>query len=535
MKSKVISKIRCHSPNQKNTPILNYNYLYYIATREGVDLYPLDQELSQDMTGSSDNETYMRYIHERPRSNGLFGNIDTSDVNAVCRNMKNISKTHCIYRGILSLSEEDAQDLNYMDKAAWKDLLTLSLPEISSTLGIPATELQWVAAFHKEKGHPHVHYMLWSKNPKHVPTPYISIRQQHRCREILARRITANKRNELNILKTQSRDALLESSKKYTQTKSQKLADNICTQPSFQTLRKVNRDFLSSSSRELADLVTNLPKKGSIKYAYLPPEVKKQVDQIVQNMIGKEELKKEYDSFLNYHKEIASTYSPTQKELRIAILKAKEDIDQRLANVVLKAAQELRKDKSLYYALLNTRLPSYKTLLKRGISNQTIFALKNEIKDGDSQAAYLLGRIYDDPDSAFHDHDKAIHFYQNAADNGNTSAKSILGSKYIWGKDVKQNEKLGRTLLHEAQKEGNEYAKDAEQAYDSYQKERAEYRTISLMSDLLVSLCYANTTRNPSSVYRQDDDKNNIKALREKAKLNPHKHSNNLDYEHDAL
>ena len=93
MYNKVISKIRCHSPNQKNTPIRNYNTLYYIATREGVDLAPLSEE-------ESDNATYARYIHERPKSNGLFGqNIDTQDINAICSHIRNISKSHCIYRG----------------------------------------------------------------------------------------------------------------------------------------------------------------------------------------------------------------------------------------------------------------------------------------------------------------------------------------------------------------------------------------------------------------------------------------------------
>ena len=56
MHSKVISKIRCYSPNQKNTALRNYNYLYYIATREGVDL----ELLTKKLEGSpSDNITYL--------------------------------------------------------------------------------------------------------------------------------------------------------------------------------------------------------------------------------------------------------------------------------------------------------------------------------------------------------------------------------------------------------------------------------------------------------------------------------------------
>lgn len=529
MHNKVISKIRCYTPNLKNTPVRNYNYLYYIATREGVDLHPLNNKPSAGRERPADNETYLRYIHERPHSNGLFGNIDTSDLNFSCRRIREISETQCVYRGILSLSEEDAKELGFLSKKAWHDFLTLSLPEISDVLGISAAELEWVAAFHNEKGHPHVHYMLWNKNSHHVQTPFISIPQQHRCRELFSGRFFAVERSELSYQKNTARDSMLTAGKKDTQTELQKLVEDICCQPSYQELRKVNRSLLDESSRQLLDLAESLPRQGSIKYAYLPPEVKKKVDLIVETMLGKRELKEQYDSFLNFHKRIAETYSPTQKELRVAIMKGKEDIERRLANIVLKSAQELRSDKDFFYSLQSTRLPGYRTLLKNGISEKTVSALKDEVQKGDSQAAYLLGRIYDDPESGFYDAQEAVHYYKLAAEDNNSSAKSILGSKYIWGKDVEPDEKLGRRYLHEAQEAGEQFAKDAEQAYDSYQKEHANYKSISLMANLLSCLCYANHTKSPSSVYRPSYDKDNKKIQREKARINLYKHSEHLE------
>lgn len=148
--------------------------------------------------------------------------------------------------------------------------------------------------------------------------------------------------------------------------------------------------------------------------------------------------------------------------MQIAILKAKEDIDQRLANVVLKAAQELRKEKNIYYAIQNTRLPRYQTLLKNGISQETISALQSEAETGNAQAAYLLGRIYDDPETAFYDPETALRYYKQSADKDNPYAKGVLGSKYLWGKDVEQDIKLGRRYLHEATENGYQYAEDTE-------------------------------------------------------------------------
>ena len=77
MNNIVVSKIRSESPNKRNTAVKTYNYLYYIATREGVDL-----------SQQSENETYLQYIHERPRSHGLFGNIETDDIDSVLSNVQ---------------------------------------------------------------------------------------------------------------------------------------------------------------------------------------------------------------------------------------------------------------------------------------------------------------------------------------------------------------------------------------------------------------------------------------------------------------
>ncbi len=61
----------------------------YIATREGVDLtstsyeHSLQEEIlsmeNPDEQTAAPNDLYVKYIAERPRSNGLFGNIKQLD------------------------------------------------------------------------------------------------------------------------------------------------------------------------------------------------------------------------------------------------------------------------------------------------------------------------------------------------------------------------------------------------------------------------------------------------------------------------
>jgi len=133
--SPLISKIRCHNPNRKRSGIANRNYLTYIATREGVDISDinniddlmktseiLEKDLDENIVHKeASNENYMRYMAKRPRSHGLFGNIKTDDLNYVASLVADLTKEgKNIYRGIISLSEKDAEALGFTNKEKWQ-------------------------------------------------------------------------------------------------------------------------------------------------------------------------------------------------------------------------------------------------------------------------------------------------------------------------------------------------------------------------------------------------------------------------------
>lgn len=172
----LVSKIRVHNPNKVRASVANKNYIKYIATRESValdDPENIDSLLEirgMEKVGMDDylvheqasNDNYLRYIACRPRSHGLFGNIDTSNLNAVMKEVSDISKQNrVIYRGVISLSEKDAEALNFRNTAAWNQYLKKVMPGLAKELGVSVTDHTWVAAFHAETSHPHVHYELW--------------------------------------------------------------------------------------------------------------------------------------------------------------------------------------------------------------------------------------------------------------------------------------------------------------------------------------------------------------------------------------
>ena len=80
-----------------------------MATSESTDL-------SNEEIETSDDE-YLEYMARRPGSQGLFGNIDVSDPDALYKEVYDLTRQgKNIYRIIISLHKVDADLLGYTSK-----------------------------------------------------------------------------------------------------------------------------------------------------------------------------------------------------------------------------------------------------------------------------------------------------------------------------------------------------------------------------------------------------------------------------------
>ena len=73
-----------------------------------------------------------------------------------------------IVKTIISLREEDATYKGLTLKEAWKSLLKDRIRGIAEEYNIEFQNLEWVASFHMEKGHPHSHLVFWDKSEQDV-------------------------------------------------------------------------------------------------------------------------------------------------------------------------------------------------------------------------------------------------------------------------------------------------------------------------------------------------------------------------------
>ena len=102
---------------------------------------------------------------------GLFGVVDGKKAEDI-KSIKELSqyveaKTQAgtiVYRSIISLAEDNAMRLGYDDPERFRELVRARLPDICEKMNIPIHNLEYTAAIHRDKGHPHVHLMFWDKS-----------------------------------------------------------------------------------------------------------------------------------------------------------------------------------------------------------------------------------------------------------------------------------------------------------------------------------------------------------------------------------
>jgi len=126
--------------------------------------------------------------------------------------------------------------------------------------------------------------------------------------------------------------------------------------------------ILFTSAKKIIKLKEELPKKGRVAYKLLPLENKKQVDEIIDDLLELTEYKKEYDKYKSTSRKLANLYTTQQEALDKSEEKAINDLKKRLANKLLS------KIKTIDYE-------QYKYGQKMYLKNQLRYKVSNLIVD----------------------------------------------------------------------------------------------------------------------------------------------------------
>ena len=542
----LISKIRVYNPNKQGSSSANRNYVQYIATRDGVSLenvnsindllnvtnqVEINEELIYRETSDSD---YVEYIARRPRSHGLFGNIDTDDLKEVSSQIyKKSQEGKIIYRGIISLGEKDAEALGYRNVEAWNQYLQKVMPDVAEKLGVSVADHTWVAAFHAEESHPHVHYMLWD-NKDRIKSPFIHTATQQNIRTYLQEQMfdDAYERAVKQACKEELEAiyAVRNAERKFLLSETADVLKDILYVPGVEYERlpsRPSKEYLRSIADEVQKLIADLPGRGSFKYQYMTPAVKEQVDRVLDRILDKSDIKASLQCYLQKVEEGQRLQGKTKSEIKIECMKAERDVRRRLGNKILDAihnsicmeegnrvpldSEELSDGGNRVPLGSEELLDGGNPVPSMKQSKDIVKMIKDFTKLADSPeeniyAAYRLGCIYMDetmPES--YNLQKGIQFLEKAALQHNPDAEIKLGIAYYFGKGVLKDKERGEQYLQAAIADGSEYAQNI---LDAGGLNVAYCLTKSVLSGL--------ETMNRQQTYYNNQQSHSRQALREK-------------------
>ena len=478
------------------------NYAKYIATREGVELAEdttkhlhatvkqedLICQLLRDFPDSADfheygdykrsptrenatelidrvmethsgelasRERYVSYIAERPGveklgKHGLFTDEGVPIVlEQVSREMAESQSN--IWTHIISLHREDAARLGYDSAEDWMNLLRSKRNVIAQQMRIKPENFRWYAAFHDAGHHPHVHMMAYSIDPKEA---YLTEKGIETIKGELAKEIFRQDHLCIYQKQTQYRDQLREQGRESV----------------AEIVAQINSGHYSNSKVEalLVSLSDRLSRTSGKKvYGYLKADVKAIVDEIVAELAADDRVRKLYALWYEQREDVLRTYTDHFPE-RVPLEKNKDfkTIRNAVIQEALKITTRIEQAASQpVNASMVMENPQYWmdricTSFRQSDREDSDVLIPERETDTESEITFVSKP---DRKKARDKHNKeetskAILYFLQAAEDGNSFAEYQLGRIYYFGNGVRVNQEKGLEYLKESAAHGNEYA-----------------------------------------------------------------------------
>ena len=204
----LITRLRGELPDVTTLP--EYAKYQHQPNREGASKFisTVMEQYADQIVGRGE---FVRYMGMRPgvekqAAHGLFSQTDEPrSLNKIVNEVA--GHQGIVWSHVLSLRREDAARLGYDNQAAYKTLLRNSLSLLAEGHKIDPANLRWVAAYHNEDSHPHVHLLVYSSDPAEG---YLTNTGIERMRGGFAKVIFQDTLKQLYDQQTDARDALRE-------------------------------------------------------------------------------------------------------------------------------------------------------------------------------------------------------------------------------------------------------------------------------------------------------------------------------------
>ena len=400
---------------------------------------------------------YMKYIATRPRAerlgdHGLFGDAEHVDLGTAMSELERY--TGNVWTHIISLHREDAERLGYNNAQAWRALLWAHRNDIAAAMHVPPQDFRWYAAFHNEGHHPHVHMMAWSVKPGQAHLDMDGIRS---IRSQLTNHIFQQELLHVYEQKSVSRDKLVKETRKVMLELSRQMRETVCEHTQAEQM-------IWKLSQQLGTV------KGKKSYGYLPRLLKRQVDEIVDQLEQIPVVNECYQKWWELQCQVNAFYSG-KKQPRPPLSKQKEF--RVIRNAVIREAENIRLGKVTFedekmeergewvdnwevsYECLRLRARIEDRKLPLAQRDEAVEDLERLAEHGDVHAQYFLGLLYRDGGLLLPDAEQAVHWLELAAKQNLPAAQYALGKLYLSDDPEVRDVDDGLRWLESAARNGN--------------------------------------------------------------------------------
>lgn len=304
-----------------STPGLNVRHLQYIATRPGA-------------------------VYNHGCGFGLWGHLPDdggiriqSDLERAKRVVRSASANHTMYRSIISVGKADAENHGLYRRERWEQLINDNINAIAKEMDIKPENLCWCASMHYAKHHPHVHILYWDNSDQPRPDFIKKDLFEQKTEHIRAAFSGSIHREEIRELQQEQREQM-----KILRAAIQAMCREANPEKALDLPRLYRSDRLSGITQQLAELLQELPSRGSLRYAYLPEACKEMVNGLIDACLEVPELAREYVMLETATRQVSALYSNGSETSEKAVHDAKEKLYRELGNEVMSAVREILAD-----------------------------------------------------------------------------------------------------------------------------------------------------------------------------------------------
>lgn len=416
----------------------------YANTPNRQTAFALIAQIHEDFIEPMDGrENYLDYVANRPGVKAL-GEHGLWDANGKVPSLENAvaevaRHTGNVWTPVISLSRENAERLGYTDLKNWQEIINASITDIAKGYKIHPDRLRWYAAMHEKEKHIHVHMVLFSTDPKEG---YLSRQGIRSIKSALVSTIYRNDRLHIFEQKDEQRGLLRQEAEAWMTT----------------LIEQMSTGTLQSDKLEL--LVTDLAQRlqevsGKKVYGYLPPRVKRIVDEIVDELAKDERVSSAYALWQDLREQLCIDYNQTPPQ-RVPLSQQKEF--KTVRNMVIRETLRLSEMRFTFEddaisdepepepeeppmppdpsaeRMIHQRARFYrraKSILDAADADPSeksmaLVTLRRLWEEGYTIAAHHLGKAYRDGLGISTDRKAAAEWFQKSAEAGNTCSAYAL-------------------------------------------------------------------------------------------------------------